>query len=255
MDQPGVIRALWSISKVLLTIKRPVFEGNETVDHSEFAVTLKGLEASDGVDLADHADSLLVYTTKLGDVDPAGLSRHEALAFWINLYNAGALLLAAEAQRKGSETVLRIPGAFSRPYIAITGETLSLDAIEHAKIRRFKDPRIHSALVCGSVSCPTLRSEPYTGTELNGQLDRQMQSFLANGASRMRSDGTLELSRVFLWYGSDFVRPGRMPTLMPSARDKIVMALEPWLGHPASAVTSIEFQSYDWGLRCSLGAS
>ncbi len=255
MDQPGIFQALWSIFKVLLTIKRPVFGGNGMVDHSEFAVILKELESSGGVDLADHEGELRSYAKKLGDVDTAQLTRDEALAFWINLYNAGALSLAAEAQRKGTGSVLRIPGGFSRPFVAVTGETVSLDAIEHAKIRRFKDPRIHAALVCGSVSCPTLRSEPYTGTNLDEQLDRQMVSFLANGASQLRTDGTLELSRVFLWYGSDFVRPKRMPTLVPSAKDKVVDALVPWLEHPADAVTAVEFQSYDWGLRCSVGDS
>jgi hypothetical protein len=57
-------------------------------------------------------------------------------------------------------SVLRMPGAFSAPFVTVAGERLSLDAIEHAKIRRFADPRIHAALVCGSVSCPTLRPPP-----------------------------------------------------------------------------------------------
>ena len=46
-----------------------------------------------------------------------------------------------------------------------------LDDIEHGKVRRFGDPRIHSALVCGSVSCPTLRFEPYEGDRLDASAD------------------------------------------------------------------------------------
>ena len=231
-----------------------MFGGTGVVDHSDFAMILKELEASGGFDLSDHESDLRAYAREISDSDPAELSRDEALAFWINLYNAGALALAGEAQRKGEGSVLRVPGAFTAPFVAVSGESVSLDAIEHAKIRRFGDPRIHSALVCGSVSCPTLRSAPYTGADLDGQLENQMRSFLDSVGSRMRGDGTLELSRVFLWYGSDFVRPNRMPTFVPSSRSKVAEAVSPWLSHPVGTTTSIEFQGYDWGLRCSVGS-
>ena len=85
----------------------------------------------------------------------------ERLAFWLNLYNAGALALAADTLSAGENTVLRIPGAFDAPWAMVGGESLSLNDIEHGKIRRFGDPRIHAALVCGSASCPTLRYEPF----------------------------------------------------------------------------------------------
>lgn len=81
-----------------------------------------------------------------------------------------------------------------------------------------------------------------------------MKSFLENGASHLAEDGTLQLSRVFLWYGSDFVRPDNMPTLIPSSRKSVVAALEKWLPVPASQISGVAFQSYDWGLRCSVGS-
>ena len=87
------------------------------------------------------------------------------------------------------------------------------EEIEHAKIRRFRDPRIHAALVCGSVSCPTLRREPFSGAGIDAQLEAQMRSFLEHGgAVADRPSNALSLSRVMLWYGGDFTRPNRMPT-------------------------------------------
>lgn len=254
MDQPGVIRALWSISRVLITVRGPIHRGSGTVDHSDFGATLEVVAADGGATLSDHVGSLRRYAERLGSIDPTVLSRDEALAYWINLYNAGALALAGGAQRRRLESVLRVPGAFSKPFVSVGGKALSLDAIEHAKIRRFRDPRIHSALVCGSVSCPTMRSDPYVGPGLDQQLEDQMRSFLSDGASRISEAGSLELSRVFLWYGSDFVRPNRMPTLVPAPGRKIAEALAPWLPEPSSAIKEVVFQSYDWGLRCSVGS-
>jgi hypothetical protein len=111
--------------------------------------------------------------------------------------------------------------------------------------------------VCGSVSCPTLRYEPYRGESLETQLDHQMRSFLSKGGARFDVETrTIQLSRVFLWYGGDFVRPHRMPTWIPGRRQSLLRALAPWLDEGASWADSgrkkVEFQSYDWGLRCSV---
>jgi hypothetical protein len=134
---------------------------------------------------------------------------------------------------------------------------LSLEDIEHGKIRRFRDPRIHGALVCGSASCPTLRYQPYTGNAIDDQLDAQMRTFLSGGGATYDADsGHLLLSRVFLWYGADFVRPMRMPTWIPAGKRSVGKAVAKWLD-PAVAErangATIGFQSYDWGLACSIG--
>lgn len=197
------------------------------------------------------------FRYRMEEVDPDSLSADGALAFWLNLYNAGALALAADAISAGASTVLRIPGAFDAPWAMVGGEALSLNDIEHGKIRRFKDPRIHAALVCGSVSCPSLRYEPF-GEDLGVQLDEQMRSFLSGGGARVdRETGALELSRVFLWYGGDFVRPGRMPTWVPARRSDLARSIAQWLpDEDASWVVAssptVAYSAYDWGLACSV---
>jgi hypothetical protein len=126
-----------------------------------------------------------------------------------------------------------------------------LDAIEHGKIRRFGDPRIHGALVCGSVSCPTARSQPYTGVGLSQQLDDQMRGFLGGGGAAGDGEAIL-LSRVFLWFGADFVRPGRMPTFIPARSRSVLRALQAWVPEDLKGDRQVRFQSYDWGLRCAV---
>jgi hypothetical protein len=192
-------------------------------------------------------------------IDPDALSRDGALAYWVNLYNAGALDLAGRAFEQGADGVFRLPGAFTTPFVEVAGETLTLDDVEHGKVRRFGDPRVHAALVCGSVSCPTLRAEPFRGDEVGRQLDAQMRGFLADGGAVPQHDANrIALSRVFLWYGADFVRPGSMPALLPARRAAILAAVRPWLDDETATWVDavrplVRFQAYDWGLGCSVG--
>ncbi|MEA2000269.1 MAG: DUF547 domain-containing protein [Actinomycetota bacterium] len=240
-----------------MRVRRPAPTGEGTVDHSELALILSKLKTHGVRGLADDRELIGAYRSGLEKVIPYELSRGEALAFWLNLYNAGALDIAAEAFVRAETTVLRVPGAFSRTWATVAGEDLSLEDIEHGKIRRFKDPRIHGALVCGSASCPTLRYEPYQGDQVGAQLDSQMRSFLAGGGAAYDADARrLLLSRIFMWYGADFVRPHRMPTWIPASKRSIGMAVAEWLApqlREQAAGAGIAYQSYDWGLACSIG--
>ncbi len=198
-------------------VSKPRPTGGVVVDHGDLATVLQTLETEGVSGLAPHQELLRAYRDNVASFAPDDMSRQEALAYWLNLYNAGAVHLAAEAAARGERSVLRVPGAFTRTWAHVGGEALSLSDIEHGKIRRFGDPRIHGALVCGSTSCPNLRYEPFSGARLDDQLDGQLRGFLrAGGVSRATDAGELRLSRVFLWYGSDFTRPRRMPTRLPA---------------------------------------
>lgn len=238
-----------------LRVARPRPAGTAAApDHTALAKILDRVRINGVGELPGLLDSLDAYVATLATVDPTTLTRSDALAYWLNLYNAGALTLAGETVATGEPSVLRLPGAFTRPFVSVNGEHLSLDDIEHGKVRRFKDPRIHAALVCGSASCPTLRYEPFNGARLDSQLDDQLRTFLAAGGARVEEDMLL-LSRVFLWYGSDFVRPRRMPSFIPVRRRQVAQALEQWLPphvRTASGNGGVSFQDYDWTLACSV---
>ena len=232
----------------------------QRLDDGLLIEVLGHLRSSGMAGLAKSRDQLHRYRQMCQQVDPDQLDAPTALAFWLNLYNAGALDLAAEAATRSEITVLRVPGGFSGTWATIAGEKLSLDAIEHAKIRRFKDPRIHGALVCGSASCPTLRDEPYRGPDVDGQLDDQLRSFFTTGGVAVvgaGSDRRVMLSRVLHWYGNDFVRPRRMPVFIPAGKKSIARAVRNWLpGDAQKAIdtgATIDFQPYHWSLACSIG--
>ena len=112
----------------------------------------------------------------------------------------------------------------------IGGLIYNLDEIEHGVLRRNKghpnagkqefsdddprakvsltslDPRIHFALNCGARSCPPIRV--YTEDKIEAQLDTASRSFLDQEVRVIKDPATgnwtLELSKLFLWYGADF---------------------------------------------------
>ena len=228
------------------------------VDHDQLASILADLRAGGVATLPGLRSELGGYRKQLEDIDPDGLTGEEALAYWLNLYNAGALDLAADTYDSAEGTVLRVPGGFSRTWASIADENLSLEEIEHAKIRRFRDPRIHAALVCGSASCPTLRYEPYRGPGLDDQLSDQMSDFLRHGGAHAdRTAGKLSLSRILLWYGADFVRPQRMPTWLPTSKRRVVTTIRTWLDPQVirwldEEEPAVGWQTYDWSLACTI---
>ncbi len=256
--QPKDLAVAWSIVRALITVRSPRPSGTGSVDHSLFGRLLADLDGDVARRLPAIDGALASYLKDMEQVVPDDLARPQALAFWMNVYNAAALRLGAETARSGIETVLGIPGAFTKPVVSVAGEALSLDAVEHAKIRRFRDPRVHAGLVCGSVSCPTLRRQPFGG-DVEGQLDDQMRRFLAEGAFVAdESAGRVVISSIFSWFGRDFVRPDRMPTLLPARRQSVVSALTQWL--PADVTSwvahtnpTVTFGSYDWRLGCAIG--
>ena len=254
---PNPLTTAWHVYRATRTPPSAP-RGTGTVDHSMLrpvleAVRAGGVPALDGVrqELAD-------YLGGLADIDPDQLEPEQALAFWINLYNAAALGLIADANTNDRSSVLDIKHAFDRPAARITGQDLSLTEIEHGKVRRFKDPRIHFALICGSVSCPTLRGRPFEGDAIGAQLQQQAVDFLAaGGAVADREADTLYLSRVFLWYGPDFVRPARMPGWLPASKRSTASAASAWMVEQDAAWLAesgprIRYQRYDWGLACSV---
>jgi hypothetical protein len=170
------------------------------------------------VDYADFArdrEALRAYLRSLAQVTPgelAALPRADQMAFWINAYNAATIELVLgeypqHASIRDYGSLFR--SAWQRRFVSLLGETLTLDEIEHERLRGargFGEPRVHFALNCASLGCPMLREEAYTGARLEAQLEAQALRFLSD-ASRNRYDPsthTLALSQIFRWYAQDF---------------------------------------------------
>src|SRR5688500_5159413 len=164
-------------------------------DHSAFDRLLKAHVTADGrvdYDGFSRAPAFAEYLGQRARAAPDTLSRDEQLAFWINAYNAYTIqLVNAHGERKSIRNinktlgVIKAMGPWKEEIVRAGGKTMSLDFVEHEIIRkRFREPRIHFALVCAARSCPPLRREAYTGARLEAQLEEQARIFIARSPGR-----------------------------------------------------------------------
>ena len=166
--------------------------------------------------LADQAvlKDYLAGLSALSPTEFAGFTRPQKLAFLINAYNAFTVDLIL-SRYPDLTSIKDLGSLFTSPwkikFFVLLGQKHALDDIEQDMIRvpgAFDDPRIHFALNCASIGCPMLRSEAYVGDRLDAQLDDAAARFLGD-RERNRYDpqtGTLEVSKIFDWYGGDFER-------------------------------------------------
>ena len=148
------------------------------------------------------------YLQKSAQVVPESLEQHEAMAFYINLYNAWTIKLIL-SKYPDLKSIKDLGGLFNSPWkkalVKLSGRTVTLDHIEHDILRpKFKDPRVHFAINCASNGCPPLAPFPYTGERLEEQLDAAVRAFLNNPDSNYLEGNNLHVSRIFKWFGEDF---------------------------------------------------
>lgn len=135
---------------------------------------------------------------------------NEQLAYLINLYNAATLKLIIDHYPVDSIKDIGwfLKGPWDQKFVKHFGDTITLNTLEHDIIRKdYNEPRIHMALVCAAMGCPTLRSEPYVGETLDVQLNDDTRKFLNSkkGLQIDRGQKTVYLSSIFKWFGEDFV--------------------------------------------------
>ena len=185
--------------------------------------------------LAAHVRPVLIDSVRLNAVDYAALktdpdyaralahlarartgafrSDAEAIAFWVNAYNLLAIKAVVDRYpvRSITDGGSLLQSIWKKRIGTVGGKALALDDIEHGILRaRFREPRVHMAIVCASLSCPDLRTEPYVAERLDAQLDEATRMFLANPAKGLSPGGdgqTTHVSAIFRWFAADFGGP------------------------------------------------
>ena len=139
----------------------------------------------------------------------------DQLAYWINAYNAFTVQRIIRSypvksikDLGGDKIFVNTP--WDQHFIKLAGTAYSLNDIEHRIIRKkFKDNRIHLALVCAAMSCPRLRNEAYTGPRLNIQLNEQGRDFVNNPTkNKLTPADKPQISSIFNFYPKDFTKNG-----------------------------------------------
>jgi uncharacterized membrane protein YdjX (TVP38/TMEM64 family) len=194
-----------------------------------------------------YAQALAALAETRPEALPSDVAR---LALWTNAYNL--LALKAVLDRYPTPSI-RDGGSLLSPIwkkkIGMVGGTAyALDEIEHGILRKtFRDPRVHFAIVCASLSCPDLRPQPYEAARLEAQLDEQTAAFLSNPTKGLQagSDGkTARVSSIFKWFAGDFAAAGGVAAFIRARA-------EPGLGGRLARLedTGLSYLDYDWSLN------
>ncbi len=215
------------------------------VDYAGFQADARGLQA--------YLDSRSAVTM----AEFSGWSQDQRLAFLINAYNAFTVQLIL-TRYPDLESIKDLGSIFSSPwkkrFFTLLGVQRSLDDIEHGMIRRpgaYDEPRIHFAVNCAAIGCPALADEAFVADRLEAQLQDGLRRFLSDRSRNRynRNSNTLEVSKIFDWYGEDFeprfgslrgflARYGQLLADSDLARSRI-----------RNQETKLRFLGYDWKLN------
>ena len=193
----------------------------------------------------------------IATADTSGMTRDQLKAFYINAYNI--LTLRSIVDAYPVKSIKDIDDVWKKKW-RVAGEKISLDEIENKILReKFKDPRIHMAINCASKSCPPLRSDPYVADSLDQQLEDASDRFVSDDRyNRIYPEkAKAELSRVFDWFGTDFVDQyydhRKSYELSPEKNAVLMFAIKhhPKRDQAALLVRTYEvtFLDYDWSLN------
>jgi hypothetical protein len=136
------------------------------------------------------------------------LAGQPRLAYFINAYNALSMfnVISLGIPASNQSLFARYNFFIARTF-EIGGTQMSLYDFENKIIRAIGEPRIHWALNCSAVSCPTLPRVPFSAANLDAELDREAKSFF-NDTKHLRVDHTTKeiwLSEIFKLFPEDFV--------------------------------------------------
>jgi len=230
----------------------------DQVDHSAWDRLLK--KYVDGEGMVDYqawksspedAAALKSYLTTLSRADTTvDAARAAKLTFWINAYNAltvhGLLKVYPTTSIREHTPVAAGYNIWKDLLLPVGDRNYSLEDIEHEILRKLNEPRIHFAIVCGSVGCPRLRNEAYTPAALESQLSDNARDFFSRSRNlQLDSERrVLHVSSILDWFGEDF---GDTP-------QEGLAGLAEYMPEDAAETArqkglSIRYLDYDWNLN------
>ena len=156
----------------------------------------------DGIKMDNRFETFVEQLDSATDADVS--TSDSFLAFYINAYNALAIAGILDGHSPDSSWGRR--KFFRKVEFDVMGQDMTLDTIEHGRLRPHGDPRIHFAIVCASISCPRLLNRAYLPETIDLQLHDVAKRFV-NDPTRNRFDKARKIafvSQIFDWFSEDF---------------------------------------------------
>lgn len=231
----------------------------DTIDHAAWGEVLGTYlhVGGDGINRFDYAnvttaDQQLLdgYIEHLAETPIDAYGRDEQLAYWINLYNALTVSVILDHYPvDGIRDIDISPGLFAdgpwdKALVTVEGEALTLNDIEHRIIRPiWNDPRIHYAVNCAALGCPNLQATPFTGANVDAQMDAAARDYINAPRGVRRGDRGLIVSSIYAWFEEDFGSGDAdiIAHMRPYADSELLATLEDF--------DRISGYDYDWSLN------
>jgi len=204
---------------------------------------------------------------QLCNVDLNSMPVLDRLALLANAYNV--LMTAMIVHYNPGKSVKEISdvvdsNVWDEPFWTLGGNKVSLTIIEHELIRgRDVYPvenrlavqggvsgRIHTSIVCGSLSCPSLLDVPFDGSNLVDLITENTRRWLLNptkNAGPVEGRAAVKLSSIFNWFYEDFV-------IESGSAESFVRQFAGWTTAQVPDGAEIEYDLYRWELN-ALNAS
>jgi len=238
------------------SLLRQYTDANGRVDYAGWHASVESISLLDG-----YLAAVSAYSP---DNTPQRFpSSNDQLVYWIQAYNAYVIKAVLDHWPLDSVTDVKGPieaitgmGFFYRMRYRFGGRYYSLLHVENGIIRkRHRDARIHFVLNCASDSCPVLKPELPTGTELEEALARAATEFVADpqNVSIDHTAKTVTLSRIFKWFRKDFINDLRRRGLSTDngLLDYVASVAPDALRSEIAGASDYEirFSDYDWSLN------
>jgi len=202
------------------------------------------------------------YIRLLGEVSPANRpelfpARSHELAYWINAYNAFVTRGVVDAYpTRGVRDLGALYGFFRRKDSTAGGVKMSLLHLEDDILRKkYRDPRIHFAIVCASLSCPFLAREPFLGDKLEDQLERAARAFVNQRRNLTIDAAANQVTLAAVYDLRDYRGDFEQPQGPGGARTPLLDYVRRYAGEEyRRALDSlqqprIKFYDYDWSIN------
>jgi hypothetical protein len=190
-------------------------------------------------------DSAVAYIASTSPESNPSLfaSREATLAYYVNAYNALAMLNVVDSGIPGSLTGLQKFRFFWVKKFKVGGRPMSLYALENDVIRPMGDERVHFVLNCMSVSCPRLPRTPFSSANLDGELSAATRLFFSEKRNlAISSDAKqVKVSEILKFYREDFLRTS----------PDLTVYINRYLGTKIPSGYKVDFIDYDWTVNDS----
>lgn len=186
-----------------------------------------------------NTKELRSITQLIGSIDYKNLPDSIQKAYLINVYNI--LVIQAVKEQYPIASPLEVTGFFDWKEYKIGGKKLTINDLEKKELLvKFKDPRLHFALVCAAKSCPPIHATAFQSGNIEQLLNQQTIGAL-NDESFIYlkpAEKTAYLSQIFRWYADDFKIAGGIRSFINQYRKE-----------PIPADYKIRYYDYNWQLN------